>query len=72
MSDKTKVGSGDDAEAMAKTAENSVGSAETGEMSDNDLEGVAGGIGAVRPLPRPGGFRPAVMPRPTIKPFKPR
>jgi len=51
MSKKTEVGSRDDAEAMAKTAENSAGGAGTREMSDNDLEGVAGGI---MPLPHRG------------------
>lgn len=67
MSNKTEAGKRDDAEAMAKTAENSVDSTGTGEMSDNDLEGVAGGIGVVRPLPRPGGggVRPAI-PKPTL------
>jgi hypothetical protein len=51
MSKKTEVSSRDDAEAMAKTAENSAGGAGTREMSDHDLEGVAGGI---MPLPHRG------------------
>jgi hypothetical protein len=65
MSNKTKAGNQDDAEAMAKTAG-------TDEMSDNELEGVAGGL-RLMPKPMPGrpGVRPLPMPGPVIKPGKP-
>lgn len=65
MSNKTKVGNHDDAEAMAKKAG-------TGEMPDNELEGVAGGL-RLMPKPMPGwpGIRPLPVSGPVIKPGKP-